>query len=388
MQNIFSKAYNETWVENIHNQAIIQDFYFRNLISKQQLENAKTLFPIEFKQRNDFITIGLFLFSNIVIFAVFGLSILLFTGLIDNNIAVAILSFIAGITLYFLLNQLIKNNKFYRSGVDNAILYAMLLAFFTFFYALTNYDAPFWLSCIVLLAIFSIAFIKYADLPVAIGLFVTLIALVFNLLGKSEIGKMLLPFAIMALAAAIYFFVKNWEQKKETSYYADAQDIIEMLALATFYLGGNYYIVREGNAALNHLPSSIQIAFAPLFYFFTFSIPLFYLFWALKKHDRKMLIIGFLAIAFSIFTYKAYFSVLPLEWALTIGGLVLLLVSIFSIKYLKTEKLGLTYKADSENHFQNFESIVAQQAIPAINQPQGPRFEGSDFGGGGGGGGY
>jgi hypothetical protein len=214
------------------------------------------------------------------------------------------------------------------------------------------------------------------------------LVLLFNILGKYEIGKMLLPFAIMISSTFFYFYVKNLQKTAENHYYSDALAILETLALATFYLGGNYFIVREGNAQLNNLSESIQVAYAPLFYLFTVGIPLFYIFWALKKHERKMLIVGLLAFAFSIFTYKMYFSVLPLEWALTIGGLVLSLGSILVIRQLKETKWKLSYKPDSENKYQNLEAVIVNKAMPTAQAPEGPKFGGGDFGGGGAGEGY
>jgi hypothetical protein len=188
----------------------------------------------------------------------------------------------------------------------------------------------------------------------------------------------------MLVSAGSFYLIQFWKKKEITYYYTDCQNIIETLALATFYLGGNYYIVREGNAMLNGFFDSIQISFATLFYFFTAAIPVFYIFRGLQKYDRKFLIVGILAIAFSIFTYRQYFSVLPLEWALTIGGILLVLLSILAIRALKTSKFGITSESQSSNKFQNLEAFIITQAIQQPNsQSDNLKFGEGDFGGAG-----
>jgi hypothetical protein len=383
MNTFFTKAYNETWIENIHNQSVIENWHFRGLMDKIQMEAAKNEFPVGFKQKNIFVTIGLFIFANIIIFAVVGFISIFFASVFNESYSFGVLGLIYGIILLVFSENFIKKNNFYRSGIDNALIYNAIAAFFVFVLAITDFKLPFWVYTLALSIILFVALLKYADLLVTVCFYAACLVLLFNILGKYEIGKMLLPFVMMISSASFYFYVKNLQKKAINHYYSDALAILETLALATFYLGGNYFIVREGNAVLNNLPDSIQIPFFPIFYFFTIGIPLFYIFWALKKHDRKMLIVGLLAFAFSIFTYKIYFSVLPLEWALTIGGLVLSLGSVLVIRQLNETKLGLNYKADGENKYQNFEAIIVNKAMPTANTPDGTKFGGGDFGGGG-----
>ncbi len=389
------KAYNETWVENIDNQAIIKNWLEQKLLSDEQFEAAKKAFPIGFHQSNIFVKIGLFLFTNIAGSASFGfLSLFLVGFLSESTVGLGIISLIyAGILFYF-LEFFIKKNNFYRSGADNALLYAMLGAAFAFFLAISEINLPAWVYCAIGLVILLPALLRYADPLVAIGTYLTWIALWFIVVTKFPIGKLIIPFVVMLVSAASYFFIQFWKKKENTRYYTDCQDIIEILALATFYLGGNYLVVREGNAMLNSLSDSTQIAFAPLFYFFTAIIPIFYIVRGLQKHDRKLLIVGILAIAFSIFTYRTYFSVLPLEWALTIGGILLILLTILAIRALKTPNgrrsaFGLTYDPSGSNRFQNLEAFIVNQAIPqAPNQGDNMQFGEGSFGGGGAGSGY
>lgn len=384
------KAYNETWVENIGNQSIIEDWHKQKMLSDEQFDAALQAFPVGFHRSNIFVKIGLFIFTNIVASASIGfLSLFLFELFAESNIGFGILSLLyAGIFFYF-LEFFIKRNNLYRSGADNALLYAMLGAIFGFFVAVTDFNLPVWVYCIISLGILLPALLRYADLLVSIGIYITWIALWFIIMTKFPIGKLILPFVIMLVSALTYFIINLWRKNEQTSYYTDCQDIIQILTLVTFYIGGNYYVVREGNAMLNDLTNSIQIAFAPLFYLFTAAIPTFYILRGLQKHDRKLLIVGLICIAFSIFTYRQYFSVLPPELALSIGGATLVLLSILSIRALKTSnRLGLTYEPNGKNKFQNLEAFIVNQAIQQPSQPDNMQFGEGDFGGGGAGSGY
>lgn len=382
------KAYNETWVENIGNQAFIKNWHEQKMLSDEQFDAAQKAFPVGFHRSNIFVKIGLFLFTNIVGSASFGFLSLFLAGLMTESIGVGIISLIYAGILFFFLEYFIKKNNFYRSGADNALLYAMLGAIFVFFAAISDFDLPIWVYCLIGLIILLPALLRYADPLIAIGTYLTWIALWFLVVTKFPIGKLIIPFVIMLVSAATYFFIQFWRKKDNSSYYIDCQNIIEILALTTFYLGGNYLVVREGNAMLNGLLDSTQIAFAPLFYFFTAAIPVFYIVRGLQKHDRKLLIVGILAVAFSIFTYRTYFSVLPVEWALTIGGAILILLSILVIRALKAPKFGLTYKPSGSNKFQNLEAFIVNQAIQQPNQSDNMQFGEGNFGGGGAGSGY
>ncbi len=388
MNTIFAKAYNQLWVENIYNQSIIKNWYFKKELSQSQFEEAEKEFPVGFKHSNIFVKIGLFIFTNILIFSAGALASLFFAALFDSSITLGFLSLIYGVILYVILNNLIAKNNFYRSGVDNALIYAMLSCFFGFFLAVADFKLPVWCFCLVLLIILGFAIIKYADQLVTFCFYCTWIFFWYTIATKFPIGKLILPFIIMIISAFSYFSVKFWRKKEASNYYHDSQSIIEILALITFYFGGNYYVVREGNAILNSLEASTQIAFAPLFYFFTVGIPLFYIVWGLMKHDRKILVTGLFVVGFSIYTYREYFSSLPVEWALTIGGLLLIIGAVLAIRYLKAPKHGITYVADSENKLQNLEAIVVNQIVPTATTPEGTKFGGGDFGGAGAAGGY
>lgn len=383
------KAYNETWVENINNQEIIDDWFFRKLIGDEQRKEAYQVFPVGFHQSNAFVKIGLFLFTCIVASAGLGfVSLFLFEIFSESRFGFSVISLIYAFVFLYFLEYFIKKNNFYRSGVDNALLYAMLSAAFSAIVGFTDFDLPNWIYCIIALIILLPALLRYADPIVAFVAYNTWIALWFILVTQYPVGKVIIPFVIMFISAITYFSIRFWKKKELGSYYQEAQNIIEIMALTTFYFGGNYLIVREGNALLNDLTNSIQIDFAPLFYIFSTITPLFYIIYGLRKHDRKFLLVGIGAAAFSIFTYRHYFSVLPLEWALTIAGLFLVGLCIWAIRTLKTPKFSLTSEAIGTNEYKSLEAFIVNQAMQQPHQDNKTEFGKGDFGGGGAGSGY
>lgn len=383
------KAYNEIWVENLNHRETIDDWFFGKLINDEQRQAAYDATPVGFHQSNVFVKIGLFLFTCIVSSASLGfVSLFLFEIFSESQFGFAVISLIYGFVFLYFLEFFIKKNNFYRSGVDNALLYAMLSAFFSAFIGFTNYDLPTWIYCIIALVILLPALLRYADPLVAIMVYVSWIILWFVVITQYPIGKIIIPFVIMLVSAISYFFIVFWKNKEQNSYYNECQSIIEILALSSFYLGANYLIVREGNALLNNLSTSIQIDFAPLFYFFSAAIPIFYIARGLIKHNRPMLIVGIVATGFSIFTYRFYFSMLPLQWALAIGGALLVGICIWAIRLLKTSKYGLTSEAAGTNEFKNLEAFIVNQAMQQPSQTTKTDFGKGDFGGGGAGSNY
>ena len=382
------KAYNEEWLRNIAIQENAQKWNKNHLISNEQLAAIQQQYPQGFYRPNIFIKIGLFLFTILGCSFSSGFIGLFLSSLLTNfpSLWIAAISIVCGITFWIILENLIKQRKVLYAGVDNALLYSTVTAaIITLFF--WNIDHPLleiWLYCLIVLPIFILATLRYAEALVSITAYLLVLAIVVLLLMKIPIGKLILPFVVMIFAGISYWVTQKLIKQDKYFYYHSVLDLIEVLALSLFYFGGNYLIVREGNALINQLPSQ-QITFAPLFYFFSIGIPVLYIFFGLKRQDRKLLIIGLIAMAFSISTYRTYFSVLPIEWALTLGGFALIIVSIALIKYLHTPKHGITYQPQLANENLNLESMIITQVInnaPAPSQND-PDFGGGQYGGGG-----
>lgn len=116
-------------------------------------------------------------------------------------------------------------------------------------------------------------------------------------------------------------------------------------------------VVREENTAVAHLPFDPQIPFAPLFCAFTVLIPLAYLYYDMRSHDRLLLVVDLLAMAFSVFTLRYYRTLLPPAVAATQVGPLLLA----ALPAHPTH--GLTAAADDEAPPRfNLETVVIARA--------------------------
>jgi len=373
------KAYNQTWVENLYVHRQAAAWKSKNLLTSEQEEEVKTQFAEKFYRPGIFVKIGLFLFGVVACsFFVGFLSLFIYDT--SSEVGFSTLSLICCACFVFMLEYLIKTKNLFHSGVDNALLYAAIIAAMVPVFLLFEH-APVWAYCLIALVIIVPATLRYADLLGPVMIFGLIFTIMAELMMKFPLGKALLPFAVMILSAMIYALAR----KNNDIYYHECRQILEVLALVTFYLGGNYLVVRELNALINGLNVSVapQIAFAPLFYLFTFIIPVCYVFWGLKKADRILFIIGLVAFAFSVYTYTHYFGILTASQELVLGGTLMIATTIILIKYLHTAKYGISDEQNRKNSLENLQAVIAAQELGVTPASPGLEFGGGTFGGGG-----
>ena len=389
------KAYNPLWSENDFIQKTAQKWLKKGFLSKEQSVEVEKNYPHDYYDPNIFLKIGLFIFTILAASVSISLMSIFFISIYENhlNAGIIIQSLLVGGVFLALLESLIKGRKLYHSGVDNALIYMALGSFCTaIYFVFENSNPPTWLFLMLFLPLFVATTIRYAESVICTLTYFLILGIFVTIALESFWGKTLLPFIIMLVSAGMYFVVKKLSTRKDYLYYETCLTILKTLSLVTFYLGGNYLIVREGNALINNLSLSVspQVAFAPMFYFFTAIIPLGYIIFGLRNHDRLILILGLISLGFSIFTYKFYFSILPIEIALTLGGILLIALAGGLIHYLKTTKHGFTYQPDDEFEGFNLEAMLMSQLVQSKVSQQGDtfRFGGGDMGGGGAGGNY
>ena len=140
------KAYNETWVENINNRKKIDYWFLKKYISDEQRKEAYQAFPVGFQQSNIFVKIGLFLFTCLAASAgLFFIYLILDAFFSESRFGFSIISLIYSAIFLYFLEYFIKKNNFYHSGVDNALLYALLISAFSVIIGFTNFELPSWI---------------------------------------------------------------------------------------------------------------------------------------------------------------------------------------------------------------------------------------------------
>jgi hypothetical protein len=388
-----SRAYPLAWPQNTAMRQAASRWQKQGFITPGQHAAIDAAYPIDYYRPNVFVRIGLFIFTCLGAAASAGVVALFSQG------SVVGVCLVCGAGAFFVLEQAIKSSRHYHSGFDNALLYSGLLAvavLLGYAYAqllpgtvLDDFSPAsprLTLLLLPLLALLLAAGWRYADQLVAALAYLTYLTLVANLLLQLSLGRVLLPFAVMLASAAAYLLCRRLlEHTKVRYYYKPALTVVRVLAIVTFYLGGNYLVVREGNAALNNLPESIQIPFAPLFYLTTVAIPLLYIVLGLRRHNRLLLLVGLFVVGFSLYTYRHYRSLLPPEIAATLAGVALIVFAVWALRYLRRPRHGLSSAAEEHAppHF-NLESlIVAQTAEVPTHQAPAFEFGGGESGGGG-----
>ncbi len=390
------KAYPPAWAQGDALRAAARRWQRRGVLTPAQQAAIEAAHPVAYYRPNNWIRVLLFGVALLGAGSTLGFIVLMTDGKL-NPAAYGVLVLLGAIVA---LELIIKSSHHYHSGMDNALLHTALLAwgfliFYTCFEVLPTQSitatltGPFtgwllWLAALaVLLAGIVAALVRYADPLAAITAFGTALMLLVSVLFTLS---WLLPFAVMAATGALLLALRRLPARADYFYYRSAGLVLRVLGLATLYLAGNYLVVREGNAELlGGGSASQQIPFAPLFYAFTAGIPVVYIVLGLRRHDRLLLTMGLLTLAFSIYTLRHYRTLMPPEVAATIGGVVLLAGALAALRYLRTPRHGLTAAADSEATPQfNLESLVVAQTAHAPAAPEaGFQFGGGHSGGGG-----
>ncbi|SHG25694.1 hypothetical protein [Flavobacterium defluvii] len=363
-------------------------------ISKEQkkiIRNELSSFKI---QNNILVRLGFFLLGTFLYSSICGFVSLI--GLSAEGYFFKICCFLfAGIGITGA--EFLAGNKYYRHGLDDAFILGIILNVGCAVFILTE-DFKTGLTPAIFIAIASfLTYKRYLHLlSMVIFCLASSAVLFFGMFEIGDIGKTILPFAVMLVSAGFYFFTKNRIKNLKEVYYYNGLLLANSFCLILFYLSCNYLVVRELSAELLgvDVKPGQDIPFSYFFYAFTFIVPAVYLFRALKTKDRIMLWISFATLAFTVFTIRFYYSVLPIEAALTIGGLILFGIAFFSIQKLKNKESGLTFKPDRINHstaILNAETLIVASALgmkPEVKAESPMEFGDGGFSGGGSGGSF
>ncbi|MFD2939320.1 hypothetical protein [Flavobacterium notoginsengisoli] len=375
----------------LDNQILVDEadtLYKGGFISKEQKKFVKKELPVFKSQENILVRIGFFLLGSMLYSSICGaISIV---GMNAENAYFQICCYIFA-AAGFVGSELLAKQNYHNHGLDDAfILGAVLNIGFAIGITTDGYE-----SVIALfMAVASVfMFIRYLHLLSMLVFCLAITAfLFFQMFEFGDIGRAILPFVAMIFAAVFYFVTKKLIDKLNKSYYYNGFLLANSFCLVLFYLSCNYMVVRELSEELlgTEVKPGTDIPFSFFFYAFTFIVPVVYLVQALRTKDRIMLWISFLAIGFSIYTIRFYYAVLPVEVALTLGGLILFAIAYFSIKKLKEKESGLTFKPDRINHSDailNAEALVVASTFgmkPEVKPQDSPmEFGGGGFSGGG-----
>ncbi len=353
------------------------------MISPETAGKIKTAHPFTLYSPNNFVRIGLALVSICCVVLGAGLIALLMLDGIGNNWEGFLLFW--GLLTYGVLEGWMAGHKHFRSGVDEGLLWssACFLAF-GIIALYENYDTTHWVY-FVLTIIATWFSIRLAEPVMTLtawicGILFVLFASIMYLPG----AQFILPFLIMAISAAAYFATTRMQPQWRFRHYDISLSVLRLAALLTFYMAGNYYVVHSLGNELLGMEGEPPLPW--LFWALTLCLPPLYIWMGLRRKDRIPLAAGLLLIAAAVFTVRAYHSVMPIETAMILGGIVLVAISYAAHRYLKTPQKGFTTQAMHTKHFgiEQLEGLIIAETMQQTAQPQEPTiFKGGSGGGGG-----
>jgi hypothetical protein len=383
-------AYNTVTLDNLEIKDEAETALRKDCIDMPTYKAIEAAYPINFYTPNPVIKIGLFILTAIIVSLSLGLISLMLLDSVLREHGFATLSIIAGLACYGALELFIREKKFYRAGVDDALLWSAILLLISSLAWYDNLPAITW--CLVTLIVTALATLRFADMVIAGAAFLAFLALVFSIMIElGPIAKTITPFVIMTLSLGVYYVAGRWMKLTAFRHYKHCLTVIAVLSLLTLYLAGNYYVVRElSNAMFDlHLQEGQSIPGALFFWVYTTIVPIIYLYFGIRKKDAILLRTGMILLAAIVFTIRYYHSVMPLETAMVLGGLILTGGAWALIRYLKVPRHGFTYEETDEPTLADklkLESlIIAQTYVPgATATPSNDMNFGGGTGGGGG----
>jgi len=381
-------AYNAGWLHNLHVVKACKKWADHGLITPEQLHAIRTVHPADFYHPNVFIRMLLFAATVIALAGVTGMLALAVGEAINGENTVAILMLLYGlISLAMLEEVFIKKSRHYKSGVTEAVLYHTIGFIIGGIAIFCRGDAT--VISFFCLLIFGLAAFRYLDLVSTACAFMAAAYFIFSVLYQAGgLMQQIIPLAMIVVFTPLYFFVKKMRQQADAEPWDDVLLVVESLSLLLVYAAGNYLVVRELSSELMGLvvePGS-DIPFAFLFYALTVIIPVAYLYFGLKRKDVVLIRVSLVAIAFSVFTFKYYYSLGHPEITLTLAGAVLLTITLLLFRYLKTPRNGYTRENLLKEKWANanVSGIIVSQTLGG-NQvvTQEPQGGGGSFSGGG-----
>jgi hypothetical protein len=330
----------------------------RGFIEYNQFQDIKSKLALPSSSNNILIRFLFFLLGVLLFSSITGVISLVSSPIwSDGNFEILLLLFaITGVVG----SEFLAKGKYYAHGLDDAFI----LGAQGCLYSVVGVSSENMLAVFAAMSVGGFCFcIRYVNSLSAVISVIGFTGLIENLVVEHHlISTAFLPFIMFFLGAGFYWCFTYGTRLREAMIYHNALFLIKIFSLLLIYFSMNYLVVRQLSEELLNVEVAVgeNIPFAWLFYIFTFLIPLFFIVYALKKKDRAIFYIGILTFGFSIYTIRYYQSIMPIEYALTIGGLVLFAAVYLSIRLIRHKTTGITFVRDD---YAREEALLLAQAF-------------------------
>jgi len=364
-------AYNAQWIYNLQVIKLARGWLKHGQIEPNQFATIQEQYKTPLIHPNIAIRLLLFIATVIAVSGVSGLVFLIFSGANDETIS--IISILLGIVAFVVLERAFISNHHYKSGVTEALMY-MACGFIIFGMAmLVNFDVVVVIQ-VVMLMVFAFTAFRYLDLLLTLAFIITFSWTIFyHCYEAGGILRSIIPFVFMLVFSGFFLLIRKINKGGNWNLWNDNLLVLEACSLLLMYAGGNYLVVRELSIEMMDLDlqPNDDIPFAFLFYFFTVTIPIIILWAGIKFKDKVLVRVGLATIAFSVFTFKFYYSFGHPEITMMIAGIIAIAIAVMLMRYLKDLRNGFT----SENIQSSAWANVNAEAF-IISQTMGGNREG------------
>lgn len=372
-------AYSKKSLDNLQTVEAIDDARRKRLITLDEYAVSMNAHRIGLYSPNLFIRIGLFVATCLMVFFSMGFVYLV----MPTNFVTSLLY---GLVVYGALEYFVRMKKHYRSGVDDALLWFSLSTIAVSLLVWTNMNQ---LPAVVTVFILSLyGSLRFANSVMSAVAFISFVLVIFYALSPfGNFAKAILPFVVMIVSLVTYWLSHSNRKKFSLRHYRYCLLMIEFLSLITAYASVNYFVVTELSIAMFGLPANATLPGSFLFWIATYTFPAVYIARGLYKKDALLLRTGLLLVVATVFTFRYYYSLAPIEQVMTVGGLLMIGVAYFAIRYLTVPRNGVVdlipeeAPTIDEKHLESL--VVAETFKPETILDQGFKFGGGSAGGGG-----
>jgi len=374
------RIYAQADEEKVRVLAAVREWQRSGFLDTSQAAQIANELRVDFRRTNFFLRALLFLFTSIVVAASVSLVITVFG--VDEKTSEAAVCVIAAILCVGAAEFLIKNFRFYRFGVEEAVSIAAVVLFsLATAFVMSGFDgelvAPLAIGALGTLFIY----IRYGYLYAAIASIVCAAAIPFPTHWPAE-GKRL----IAALVCAFLFIIVRRARLQSTDEFRrDDYGLIQASAWAGLYLSLNLQI------------SFIRYYEPSLFYWVTYAmiwiVPVVGLWLSVQSKDRPLLNVSVLAALVTLATNKPYLHLMRQPSDPILFGLVLIVSAVLIKRWLgggpDAQRAGFTAARLLARDRQALAIVSTASAAlqPAMSPSPAaapkPNFDGGRSGGGG-----
>ncbi|GAB2703732.1 hypothetical protein GCM10027037_32010 [Mucilaginibacter koreensis] len=385
--------YNRTALDNLHVQEQAHIAHQNKLITEAEEYTIKQAYPINLYHPNLWVRVSLFVLTLVI--CAFSLGLLCLMLAEANAIDSPVWPMLLGAGLYLALELMVKNNRYYKAGVDDALLWlsgALVTGGFIWMLSEMNRNSGHEIVISTFICVLSLILtLRFTNWLMSMLCCLAGLCIVFFVC--QAVGTRMtaaLPFILMLASGLLYSPGVKLDHYPQALHYKECLVAFRFTCLIALYAAGNYYLIDDLQQRLLGSNSSgkHQVAFGFIFWVWTIALPLAYIAIGLIKRNTLLLRTGLLVSVAAVATFRTYYHILPTAWALSLGGALLLLLVYALVRYLKVPKHGYTYaeqytgnKADQINA----ESLITIATVPHAHAPvqEQSRFGGGSFGGGG-----